>query len=393
MAASTRRRLSTRDRSFRRSRRCAATDAVVRSCGVTATRHPPSPGRPKRERTSTCRPIWRMRSELFVLAGSLVAKEEPFALATVVRRQPASSSQAGDGALITADGTFHGWLGGSCTQPTVVREALKAIADGAPRLIALAPDPQAEKRSGILVFPMTCHSGGSVDIYIEPVLPPSRLLVFGVSPVAQSLARLGKAMGFAVHVADPAAEAGLFPGAERIWSDASDAAVPLDREHRPWAVVATMGERDEAAVRAALATEPMYLGVVASRKRYAEIEAALVAGGVTREALAFVKSPAGLDIGARAPEEIAISILAEIVRVRRAASEASDFAAPDRRAGLPALAAAPTKEERDPVCGMMVAVAGARITAEVAGRTWYFCCGGCREKFLASPGRYVPSAG
>ena len=100
-----------------------------------------------------------MRSELFVLAGTLVAKEEPFALATVVRRQAASSAQAGDGAVITAGGAFHGWLGGSCTQPTVVREAQKVIADGAPRLIALAPDPQSEKRPGILVFPMTCHSG------------------------------------------------------------------------------------------------------------------------------------------------------------------------------------------------------------------------------------------
>ena len=329
-----------------------------------------------------------MRSDLFVLAGALVAKEEPFALATVVRRQPASSAQAGDGALITADGTFHGWLGGSCTQPTVVREALKAIAAGAPRLIALAPDPQTEKRPGILVFPMTCHSGGSVDIYIEPVLPPSRLLVFGVSPVAQALARLGKAMGFAVHVADPAAEPGLFPEAERLWTGAD---VPLDRDHRPWAVVATMGERDEAAVRAALATEPLYLGVVASRKRFAEIEASLIAGGLAREALAAVKSPAGLDIGARAPEEIAVSIFAEIVRVRRAAGQTA--AEPARPAGLPTLAAAAMEEERDPVCGMMVAVAGARHTAELSGRVWYFCCGGCREKFLASPGRYTQTAG
>jgi xanthine dehydrogenase accessory factor len=323
-----------------------------------------------------------MRSELLALAGRLAARGEPFALATVVRRQPASSAQAGDGALVTSDGSFHGWLGGSCTQPTVVREALKAIADGAPRLIALAPDPQSERRPGVLVFPMTCHSGGSVEIYIEPVLPPARLLVFGVSPVAQALSRLGRAMGFAVHVADPAAEAGLFPDAERLWTSAE---IPLDPERRPFVVVATMGERDEAAVRAALATGPMYMGVVASRKRFAEIEAALVAGGIARETLANVKSPAGLDIGARAPEEIAISILAEIVRVRRTASDA---AKPDRPVGLPALATAPMKEERDPVCGMMVVVAGARITAEVAGRTWYFCCGGCREKFLASPGRY-----
>jgi xanthine dehydrogenase accessory factor len=328
-----------------------------------------------------------MRSELLALAGRLAAKGEPFALATVVRRQPASSAQAGDGALITGDGTFHGWLGGSCTQPTVVREALKAIADGAPRLIALAPDPQSEKRPGILVFPMTCHSGGSVDIYIEPVLPPARLLVFGVSPVAQSLARLGKAMGFSVHVADPAAEPEMFPDAERLWTDPD--AVPA-LSGGPFAVVATMGERDEAAVRSALATEPAYLGVVASRRRFAEIETALAAAGVAREALAGIRSPAGLDIGARAPEEIAVSILAEIVRVRRAGTEVRETARP---AGLPTLAAASEKEERDPVCGMMVAVAGARHTAELAGRTWYFCGGGCREKFLASPGRYTPPQG
>jgi xanthine dehydrogenase accessory factor len=336
-----------------------------------------------------------MRSELFVLAARLVAKEEPFALATVVRRQPASSAQAGDGALITADGTFHGWLGGSCTQPTVVREALKAIADGAPRLIALAPDPQTEKRPGILVFPMTCHSGGSVDIYIEPVLPPSRLVVFGVSPVAQSLARLGRAMGFAVDVADPAADRAAFPVevVERLWTDPDAPKPEAFPGGRPFVVVATMGERDEAAVRAALAVGPPYLGVVASRKRFAEIETSLVAAGVPPESLASIRSPAGLDIGARAPEEIAISILAEIVRVRRAPAETvADSARP---AGLPTLAAA---EERDPVCGMMVPVSVARaasleLTAEAAGRMWYFCCDGCREKFLASPARYTQSAG
>ena len=330
-----------------------------------------------------------MRSELLALAGQLAARGEPFALATVVRRQAASSAQAGDGALITADGTFYGWLGGSCTQPTVVREAQKAIAEGAPRLIALAPDPQSEKRPGVLVFPMTCHSGGSVEIYIEPVLPPARLLVFGISPVAQSLARLGRAMGFAVHVADPAAEAAQFPDVETLWTDPDFRFPPGSR---PWIVVATMGERDEAAMRAALASDPAYLGVVASRKRFAEIASALEAGGISRQALAGVSSPAGLDIGARAPEEIAVSILAEIVRVRRAGAAAVESPAPARPAGLPALGALPAgREERDPVCGMMVAVdatGSARHTAQAAGRTWYFCCGGCREKFLAAPARF-----
>jgi xanthine dehydrogenase accessory factor len=260
----------------------------------------------------------------------------------------------------------------------VIREALKSIADRVPRLIALAPDPQTEKRPGVLVFPMTCHSGGSVDIYIEPVLPPARLLVFGVSPVAQALARLGRAMGFSIHVADPAADAAMFPEAERLWTD-PDAPLALPGG-RPWAVVATMGERDEAAVRAALATDPFYLGVVASAKRFGEIRESLLSGGSDAQALAGSRAPAGLDIGARAPEEIAVSILAQIVRVRHAAAPAE----------LPVMTA---REERDPVCGMTVPVAGARHTAQLQGRTWYFCCGGCREKFLAAPGRYTSAAG
>jgi len=109
-----------------------------------------------------------MHAELLRMAAELAGREEPFVLAVVVRRQPASSAQAGDMALITAAGEFHGWLGGSCTQPTVVREARRALADGRPRLLALSPDPEAERRPGVAVFPMTCHSGGSVEIYLDP---------------------------------------------------------------------------------------------------------------------------------------------------------------------------------------------------------------------------------
>jgi xanthine dehydrogenase accessory factor len=325
-----------------------------------------------------------MRSDLLILCADLARREVPFALATVVRRMAASSAQQGDGAVVTADGAFHGWLGGSCTQPTVVAEALKAIADGRPRLITLSPDPAAERRPGVLVFPMTCHSGGTVEIYLEPVLPAARLLVFGVSPVARALARLGRAMEFTVEAADPEADAAAFPDAERIWTDL--ASLPAATGARAFAVVATMGERDEEALAAALRVAPDYVGVVASHRRFAQIREGAAARGVAEEDLSRVKSPAGLDIGARAPEEIAVSILAEIVQVRRAAA---DEAAAARPAALPAAAA---REEVDPVCGMRVAVAGARHTASVGGRDWYFCCGGCRERFLAAPERYATRA-
>src|SRR5215470_2007690 len=135
-----------------------------------------------------------MRAELLALAGDLAKKGEPFVLAMVVRREAYSSAQQGDMAIITADGGYHGWLGGNCTQPTVRREARRALADGKPRLVSLTPDPAGESRPGISALPMTCHSGGTVDIYLEPILPAPRLLLFGTSPVVRALAQLGKAM-------------------------------------------------------------------------------------------------------------------------------------------------------------------------------------------------------
>lgn len=223
-----------------------------------------------------------------------------------------------------------------------------------------------------------------MDIYLEPVLPPARFLVFGVSPVARALARLAGAAGFAVDAVDPAADRSVFPEADRVWASLP----PREGPHaaKPFAVVATMGERDEEAVLAAIAAEPAYLGVVASGKRFAQIRETVLDRGASPEALARVKSPAGLDIGAQTPEEIAVSILAEIVQARRS-SAASPAAAP----GLP-VASPGGREEHDPVCGMTVAVASAKHTAEALGRVWYFCCGGCRERFLAAPERFAPAA-
>jgi len=291
-------------------------------------------------------------NQLLQKAADLTRHEEPFVLAVVVSRRPASSAQPGNIALITAAGAFEGWLGGSCTQPTVVREAQRALADGKPRLLVLTPDPEAERRPGVDVFPMTCHSGGSVEIYLQPVLPAPRLVLFGDSPIARALAALGGAMGYSV-VDDP-----------------RQSNVPL------YAVVAAMGEGDEDAIRAALALHPDYLGVVASARRFARMRETLLAQGVTAEALDAIRCPAGLKIGARAPEEIALSILAEIVELRRAAQPAEEPAP----AALTAV---------DPICGMTVEIATARHTAEHGGRTWYFCCGGCRTRFLAEPGKYA----
>jgi xanthine dehydrogenase accessory factor len=320
-----------------------------------------------------------VRRDLLELGAALSRRGEPFVLATVVARTPPISAQVGDVALVTRDGGFHGWVGGSCTRPTVVAEALKVLGDGRPRLVALDPNPETRRRPGLTVFPMTCHSGGSVEIHLQPVLPPPRLVIYGLSPTGRALVRLGKAMGYAVELVDPAAERSDFPDADVVLTDPKgvsrddgDASPPL------YAVVATQGQWDEEAAAAALALAPSYLAVMASVRRFGEMRA-LLAGTAGEASVSRISNPAGLDIGAQLPEEIALSILAEIVEHRRHTSTA----------GAPLAGAAGEVEARDPVCGMMVTVSGALHRAQHAGKTFFFCCGGCRERFVASPGRYL----
>jgi xanthine dehydrogenase accessory factor len=323
-----------------------------------------------------------VNSDLLQRAAELTRRGESFVVAVVVRREPASSAQVGNTALVTESGEYHGWLGGSCIHSTVVREAVAALRDAAPRLISLSPDPGADRRAGVTSFPMTCQSGGSVDIFLEPVLPAPRLLLFGVSPAAQALARLGKVMGYEVLVVDPDADRSAFPDADRIVAEFRPqdfADRPASQKKRLFAVVATLGQHDEEATLAAMAVDPAYLGVVASRKRFSQIRETLGEQGASSNALDRITNPAGLNIGARAPEEVALSILAEIVQVRRSTSEQPPVSDPATR----------PREERDPVCGMTVAVETARYHADHGGRTYYFCCGGCRERFIATPDRFA----
>ena len=284
------------------------------------------------------------RHDLLALAASLSARDERFALVTVVRREPPSSARVGDTALVTEGGDYHGWAGGGCTRSTVVRESLRAIADGEPRFLSLSPDAAAAPRAGMLVLPMACDSGGTVEIYVEPVLPVPRLVLFGETPAVQALARIAEAMGYRVETG------------------------PASSMKAAHVLVATMGDDDVDVLQRVLASEPAYVGVIASRKRFDQVRATLLGRGVSRAALERVAAPAGLDIGARSPEEIALSVIAQIVE--------------RRRKSIPELK---IKEEAvDPICGMTVAVASARHLAEVKGVTYYFCCAGCRTKFLAA---------
>lgn len=349
-----------------------------------------------------------MTDPFFGEAQGLLDAGRPFATATVVRIERPTSGKPGDRAIVTLDGRLSGWIGGSCAEPTVVEEALRAIADNRSRLIRLSPNPGAAPvPEGVSEVALTCFSGGTLDIFIQPHQPQPRLLVVGSSPVTRALVSLGRAMDYRVIALDPDA-AGEVAGAHETLRDVTALAgsvTPLT-----FVVVSTHGNYDEPAVAAALRTHAPYVGLVASHTRGEAVRAALRAEGVGEEALARLSLPAGLDIGARRGDEIALSILAELIQVRRSMerveweAEVGSDRAPAASPAAPAVAApddgAPAGEEPaveavaiDPVCGMSVRIEGAKNTFEHDGRTWYFCCGGCRGRFAAQPEAYLGGVG
>jgi xanthine dehydrogenase accessory factor len=328
-----------------------------------------------------------MWDTFFEQASQLRAAGEPFALATVVACQRPTAAYPGAKALIRADGTLTGWVGGSCAQPTVIQEALKALADGQSRLLRMSPDLQhsAVPQEGVYDFVMTCASQGALEIFVEPFLPRPELFVIGETPVAQALARFGALLDFTVFVSDSAAFTDRFPEADTLC--AALEAVRTKISPRSYVVVATQGAYDEEALAAVIDTTACYLGLVASGKRAATIFRSLRDKGVQPELLQRVKCPAGLQLGAVTPPEIGFSIMAELLQLRRRSQAVSEA-----RAAVPAAHMEADAGVVDPVCGMTVQPAGARYTSAYDSKTFQFCGIGCKERFDCEPERYaVPS--
>jgi len=342
---------------------------------------------------------------LFERAAELSAAGRPYAFATVVAVARPTSARPGAHGIVHPDGTIEGWVGGSCAQPVVVREALHALADGQPRLLRLSKNAPAEGRrgDGIIELVMTCHSGGTLEIYVEPNLSKPQLWVAGITPIASALVELGAAAGFQVALFDPIADAAAFPSAATVRTETN--LVAVEREASPFVVVATQGQWDEEALAGALRRDARYVGLVASPTRAAAVRAWLrEETGLAEERLAALRAPAGMDLGAETPEEVALSILAELVQVRRGrasfvaspgpatvAGEAEAALAP--AGGGVSLAGADDIVTTDPVCGMEVDPAHARHLAEHDGTIYAFCSIGCRTRFVREPAVYLAAPG
>lgn len=306
-------------------------------------------------------------------AQELAAQGTVFVTATVVRAQRPTSVKAGDVALVLGDGTIEGFVGGVCAQQSVRVYALKAIETEEAVLLRIVPegpvgeDPatgqEVSIEEGAVTTQNPCLSGGAIEIFLEPVLPAPRVLVVGDTPIAAAVLSLGGELGL-----------DLVP---------VEGGVPDPSPNDLGLVVAAHGRDELHTLRRGLETGVPYIGLVASRKRGAGVIAELRADGVPEGHLELIDVPAGIDIGARTPAEIALSILANVVAVRR---RERGGAAPDH-ASVPAAVSAPSSTGPpmavDPICGMTVAVVADTPSRQHNGETVYFCCEGCAARFEA----------
>lgn len=317
-----------------------------------------------------------MSNTILELAHRLTQAGEPFVLATVVWCERPTSAKPGAQAIIQADSTMTGWIGGSCAQPVVLREALRILREGDdPYLLRLGDPEIGIERSSVRVFPMSCTSGGVLDIYMEPHLPQPQLLLIGDSPVIAALDQLATVLDFSVTQVDTA--------------DLSNIRI----DERTSILIATHGQYDEDALGRALRSPAAYVGMVGSRRRAEACREYLRASGLAEQQIERLKAPAGLDIGAVTPQEIAASILSELVQLRRRGpsvnQEPLHFDSEEHLGTGQATNVSNTETAIDPVCGMIVEIATARHRSNLDGQDFYFCCPACKRLFERNPQEYL----
>jgi xanthine dehydrogenase accessory factor len=296
--------------------------------------------------------------------ADLARRGESFALATVVWRQGPSSGKESCRAIVTASGELHGWIGGACAEPVVIRQAREVIAEGVPRLLLLGTADQFSESpsgptlpDGMLFVPISCSSEGSLEVYIEPVQPSPHLVVVGHSPMAQTLGELARALGW---------RADVIAGEDFTAGQAGPRSI---------VVVATQGHYDEEGITAAIEARPAYIGLVGSAKRGQTVLGYLAERGLPPAELDRVHTPAGLDLGRTTHQEIAVAILAELVQLRAAGKLAV------AGAGEAPVTPVVVSDAVDPVCGMTVTAGPESRPLERDGATYYFCCAACHDEF------------
>ncbi len=306
----------------------------------------------------------------------LSKKRVSFATAVVVKHDTPISGKSGDKAIILNDGSLLGWIGGGCTNPIVIKEGLSALNSGKSKLIVIDPEKNSDNSPGEKHFQMSCHSGGSLSVYIEPVFPRPLIVVMGNSPVAKSLLRFSSELGYqTIWAVDSLLKDKKF-AVDKVMEgfDLKD----INLSSPCFIIICTQGESDMEALEAALETSVDYLAFVGSRRKTNFLKNELSEIGISQEKLEKVVNPAGMDLNARTPAEIALSILAEIVKIHRNEKPSINEFHPEQKLDF-----------IDPICGMKVNTDDTKHFIKYKEKDYYFCCKGCKTKFEKNPEHYL----
>jgi xanthine dehydrogenase accessory factor len=326
-----------------------------------------------------------MFNEFYQIATELKAQGDPFAAVTVVRNEAPSSGKTGDKAIVKSDGILRGWIGGGCVHSIMMKEVNESLLDGKPRLVRISPNATEGVVLGIKEYKMTCHSGGSIDLYIEPVLPKPHLIVIGKSVIGRALMRIAKAADYRITLIADDATPEVFPDADVLTTDFDVSKQTFNAS--TFLIVATQGDNDEKALAAALSVKCRYVGFISSKKKRDAVFTYLKETGISDAQLAAIHAPIGLDINGKTPEEVAISILAEIIKEFRNETISPDFF---KKKGMFELTVVEKPQSViNPVCGMSISKNSAKYTIEHNGQPIYFCCDGCKIKWDADPEKYI----
>jgi len=306
-------------------------------------------------------------------ASQLQEDGHPFAIATVINTVAPTSAKPMSKAIIHDDGKLEGWIGGGCSINTVISEGLKCIKSGKSIILRLSPEKISDDKITYKkeVF-LTCESGGTLEFHIEPVLPMTKLIIYGNTPTAHALANMGSFLNYECNLCSPGISSDI--GLSRN--------INIHNSYKTFSgncviVVASQGENDIQALKSAIGSKPKYVSMIISKKKASSIMRQLEKNGLNKEEISKVKFPAGVDINAKTPEEIAISILAELINDRNSEDNHE------------AVILEVNDSEIDPICKMNVDPKNAADSYKFDGNMYYFCCSGCKEKFALEPLVYI----
>lgn len=328
--------------------------------------------------------------------SSLLGHGETFALAQVVWRQAPSSGKPGDKAIIRNDGSVIGWIGGGCVKGIVIKEGMEAIKDHKYRLVKISPDYKGKEETddeNIKKYKMTCHSGGSMEVFIEPVIPNPHLIIMGRSNIAKALAKVAKAADFKVSVHSKVEQEKEFEGVDAYYQTIS-----LD-DHiitpNTFVVVSTQGDTDEWCVKNALLTGSSYVGFIASKRKSKQVKDYLGMEKLDDKLISSLRTPVGLDINAKLPSEVAVSIVADIVKEFRSDEPKEQVQITMDSESVEEVKKQPEVSSKDPefivnpVCNLPITKESAKYVVREKGELIYFCCDGCKVSFDKNPDTYI----